>query len=530
MLVMKIKFLLCLVCFGSANSFSQNRKTPNIDVMDYSVFLTVNDTTDVIRVEESIQFRWLDTSRTAEFDLAGINSENKGMVIDAVYHESDPISFTHKNDILIIDMNGKREVNECKVKLIYSGIPIDGLVISKNKYGNRTFFADNWPDRAHNWFACVDHPSDKATIGFKIQVPEHYEVVSNGLLLNDQAKGRDHTYEYRSSVPLPTKVMVVGIADFLYNEAGKLGDIKITSVAYPENSDKTWYDMQLAPEILKYFIDYIGPYEYEKLDNVQSTTRYGGMENAGCIFYDENAFNGKRTSEGLIAHEIAHQWFGNSASEMDWPHIWLSEGFATYFTNLYIESKYGEAAFDQQMLKDRSKVFAFEKTYHHAVVDTNYRNLNDVLNPNSYQKGSWVLHMLRRELGDSLFHLAIQNYYAKFRLSNAETMDLMIEMERVSDKDLDQFFKQWLYSAGHPEVKVKYTQKGKKVTVVAEQKQKSQIFIFDLTIRFELNDGTSVDYELPLKNRKQEVDLDLKGKIKSIKVDPEVDMLVEWIK
>jgi aminopeptidase N len=182
------------------------------------------------------------------------------------------------------------------------------------------------------------------------------------------------------------------------------------------------------------------------------------------------------------------------------------------------------------MAKDRSKVFAFEKTYHHAVVDTNYRNLNDILNPNSYQKGSWVLHMLRRELGDSLFQLAIQNYYGKFRLSNAETADLKLEMEKVSGKDLEQFFKQWLFNDGHPEVKVKYTQKSKKVTVVIEQIQKNQLFEFDLIIRFKLNDGTSVDYKLPINSRKQEVDIELKGKVKSIEVDPEIDLLVEWVK
>lgn len=526
---MRCFFLLCWVSLCGFFSFSQNRKVSNIDVLDYSVFLAVNDSTDIINVEETVLFRWLDTSRTIQLDLAGINSENKGMAVQSVYHGRESINFTHLHDQLKISIKGSHDSLQTTVKIVFSGIPIDGLVISKNKYGNRTFFADNWPNRAHNWFACYDHPADKATIGFKIQAPEHYEVVANGTLLFDKAKGSNHLYEYRSSVPLPTKVMVVGIADFRILEAGTIGDVKVTSVAYPENADKTWYDMQLAPEILNYFIDYIGPYEYEKLDNVQSTTRYGGMENAGCIFYDENAFNGKRTSEALIAHEIAHQWFGNSASEQDWPHIWLSEGFATYFTNLYIESKYGEEAFDQQLRKDRTKVLAFEKIYHHAVVDTNYRKLNDLLNPNSYQKGSWILHMLRKELGDSIFNLAIRNYYSKYRLSNAETSDLKIEMESASGKDLDEFFKQWLHTNGHPELKIKFVQRGEKVNVVIEQMQKSSLFIFDLMIRFQLKDGTYFDHKFSLNKKKLEVEIDVKEKVRSIEVDPEVDLLFERI-
>ena len=131
--------------------------------------------------------------------------------------------------------------------------------------------------------------------------------------------------------------MVIGVADMHIEEAGIIDGKKVNSCVYPKHKKEALHDLALAPAILEFYINYIAPYEYKKLDNVQSTTRFGGMENAGCIFYDEDALDGTRTSEGLIAHEIVHQWFGNSATEKDWCHLWLSEGFATYLTNVYFE-------------------------------------------------------------------------------------------------------------------------------------------------------------------------------------------------
>src|SRR5207249_666261 len=121
-------------------------------------------------------------------------------------------------------------------------------------------------------------------------------------------------------------------------------NIPVSAWVYPQDSAKGFYDYALATEILKFYANYIAPYPYKKLANVQSKTIFGGMENASAIFYAENSVNGERTSEDLLAHEIAHQWFGDMASETSFEHLWLSEGFATYFTDLYFEKKYGKEA------------------------------------------------------------------------------------------------------------------------------------------------------------------------------------------
>src|SRR5690606_33381103 len=149
---------------------------------------------------------------------------------------------------------------------------------------------------------------------------------------------RTHT---RSEVPIATKVMVIGVARFAVDHVREVNGIPVTSWVYPQDRDAGFSDYARAAAILDYFDSHIGPYPYLKLANVQSKTRYGGMENAGNIFYSEGSVTGTGRSEGTIAHEIAHQWFGDSVTEADWYHVWLSEGFATYFTLLWYEHAYG---------------------------------------------------------------------------------------------------------------------------------------------------------------------------------------------
>jgi len=502
-----------------------------IDVENYSLDLKVNDSTNRIEMTELITFKWLDTTKNVRFDLADLNEAGKGMVISSILDEKELVKFDHKGQIIELKNLKANKRNEIEIEIKFSGIPIDGLVIGKNKYGDRTFFGDNWPDRAHNWFACVDHPLDKATIEYRVTVPKHYSVIANGILADVQDVSLTETlYNYRSHVPLPTKVLVVGIADFEIKEVGVQNNVPISSWVYPQNSEEALKDLEIAPSILNFYIQYIGKYEYEKLANVQSTTRYGGMENAGCIFYDENALNGKGTSESLIAHEIAHQWFGNSASESNWEHIWLSEGFATYFTNLYLEKTYGTDVFQKQLKTDRSRVINFYSKYPHSVVDTTYSDLLELLNPNSYQKGSWVLHMLRRKIGDENFQKGIRIYYQKYRLSNAVTEDFRAAMEEASGIDLKEFFREWLYTAGHPMIKVDFVCSNRKTIVTVKQIQNEAIFNFPLTIQLNEKKGKSENHTIEINQKTQEFEFKTNKKIKSIDLDPNVDLLFEEVK
>ncbi len=239
------------------------------------------------------------------------------------------------------------------------------------------------------------------------------------------------------------------------------------------------------------------------------------MENAGAIFYAESSITGTRKSEGLLAHEIAHQWFGDAATETDWPHLWLSEGFATEMTHLYLESKYGKDTLIKDLQRDRASVLAFTKKTKLAVVDTVSKNLMQLLNTNSYQKGGWILQMLRTELGDIIFWKSVQQYYAAYRGKNASTKDLQKTFEQVSGKDLQTFFVQWLYIGENPTLQVNwsYEEKNKRVSVQVTQ-QTERIFEFPLEIRLagetravSISKKTS-EFSFTAKNRPPKIELD----------------------
>jgi aminopeptidase N len=520
------RILPFLIVFLTTNAFSQNA---SIDVLHYALKMHVYDSTNRISVEEQIDFNWLDTLQSPMFDLESLNSRGKGMVVLSVFDRSISVSFIQEGEQLkVVGLKSDRR-KQISLVIKYDGIPSDGLVISANKYGDRTFFGDNWPNRAHLWFVCNDHPSDKATISYEVTAPKNYEVIANGAFISrTDISAAEARTTYESSVVLPTKVMVVGIANFeIKSVPNSDSSIEISSWVYPQNSEKSFYDLELAKDVFNYYVSWIASYEYEKLANVQSTTRFGGMENAGCIFYDENAFNGKRTSEALIAHEIAHQWFGNSASESDWQHIWLSEGFATYFTDLYLENKYGQERIQKQLAKERGEVIQFYKNYPHPIVDTNYTELMDLLNENSYQKGAWILQMLRQKIGDELFQKSIVTYYNKYRLSNASTSDFIEVVEKVSQQDLEPFFNQWLFQSGHPQLKISKKIKGKNCKLQIEQVQLETFQDIPLKIELVLADGTKRYEELILNDKLHDFTFKCSKKIVQLNLDPFVQLLFE---
>jgi aminopeptidase N len=524
-----------LLIFTSFIAISQGYN--GIDVRSYHLNLHVSDSSDVIHVHEDIYFYRKDPKAWIAFDLVGQTSNTEhevitGMKVTECKFQGIDVPFIQDREKLTLRLPESQisaidDATELHLELSFQGIPANGLIIGNNMYGERTFFADNWPNRAHHWFACNDHVSDKAGFDVTVHAPEKYEVVANGVLVKEWIEDAVKVHQFESGIPIPVKVMVVGIADFVMKTFDTINNVPVSGAVYPQNKSKALYDLELSPSILKFYTDLFGFYPFEKLMGVQSTTMFGGMENAGCIFYDEKALNGKRTSETLLAHEIVHQWFGNSATESDWSHLWLSEGFATYFTNVYIERTKGVEAFHKQMKKDRNQVIEFYDSYRHPLVDTIYSNLMDLLNANAYQKGGWVLHMLRRKLGDELFFRGINHYYARNEISIASSADLQKAMEGVSGQKLDDFFKQWVYSAGHPILEVKGTPSGKSYTLTIRQIQAEGPFHFPLRVRFSLNNGETILKTIEVTEKTTQFNFDTIFPVVSVLLDPDCDLLFE---
>tara|TARA_R110001583_G_scaffold61767_1_gene182187 strand:- start:1784 stop:2629 length:846 start_codon:yes stop_codon:yes gene_type:complete len=273
---------------------------------------------------------------------------------------------------------------------------------------------------------------------------------------------------------------------------------------------------------------HIGDYPFKKLANVQSKTRFGGMENAGNIFYNEKSISGNNEFEDVIAHEIAHQWFGDSASELSWYHVWLSEGFSTYLENFYFEDHYGRESFVQKMKKDREKALNFEKRSLTPIVDTTVTDYFKLLNPNTYEKGSWVLHMLRRQLGDDLFWKGIKTYYEEYKYGNALSEDFERVIETISGKDYSSFFNQWLYQTGHPQLKVQWESKNNELNIKVKQTQ-DNLFTFPLDIKITYNDGASDIKTIDITERLAQKTVTPLKKVSSIELDPDTWLFFEQL-
>ncbi|MGC4103831.1 M1 family metallopeptidase [Ferruginibacter sp.] len=495
-----------------------------IDVQHYRFELSLSDNTDTINGTATIGIHFLQNSKQISLDLASVNSSGKGMQVMAVMVGGKKNTFRQEADKLRIPVTVKYG-DSTALTIQYRGVPADGLIISKNIFYKRTFFGDNWPNRARCWLPCNDIPADKASLEFIVTAPAHYSVISNGIKVEERSiNDSTKLTHWKEDVPLPTKVMVIGAANFAVSEPVYAGTVPVTSWVYAEDKDQGFYDYAKAKDILQFFSNYIGPYGYKKLANVQSKTNFGGMENAGAIFYYEQSVTGKGKVEDLLAHEIAHQWFGDMVTETNFKHLWLSEGFATYLTDIYLEAQYGSDSLQRRLADERNKVAAFAARSTAPVIDTSSDYLN-LLNANSYQKGAWVLHMLRQNVGDSVFRQIIWEQYKKFAGKNASTEDLIATAEKISHKKLQPFFTQWLYKPGIPVLNCtwNYNAAKKRVTVLIEQQQ-TGVFNFPLEILIESADGKQLKTVVVQKKRTV-VSFTVKKAVSAVMFDPAVKLL-----
>jgi len=515
--VRSLTYLFLLLAVFQAPVLAQSYN-PSIDIQHYDYTLKVNDATDKITGQAIITLKFREPAGSFLLDLGD------SMKVLSITKDGKTQKFQHANDHLVIKTSSTAGLQAVYI-ITYEGIPADGLIISNNKFGHRGFFGDNWPNRAHHWLPCVDHPSDKASVDFHIIAPDHYTVVANGALQEEKLMpGHLKTTHWKESSPLSPKIMMVGIADFAVDHPGDAEGIPVYNYVFPENKDAGFHSYKYALEILPFYIHHIGPYPFEKCGNVQSKTRFGGLENASAICYFENSVTSPGI-ESLMAHEIAHQWFGDAATEKDWPHIWLSEGFASYMTHCYLENKYGADTLMTAMTKDRNQVISFEKKRLTPIVDTSIKeDFMELLNPNSYQKGSWVLHMLRRKIGDSLFWKGISTYYSTYKDRNASTEDLQNILQQVSGQDLSSFFHQWLYTPGHPSIKIEWrfdTASG--ALFITTTQQQSTPFAFPLELSI---DGTL--YTIQVTDKINQVRIPLTAEPSSITPDPNINLLADF--
>jgi aminopeptidase N len=512
-------------------------KNPGIDVQNYVFEVTLSDESDVIRGRTTVDARFLEAGRSLRLDLIERSEalEGKGMTVESVWLGDKELNWQHRDDAILIDLGRLVKSGErIQVQVAYSGIPTAGLRSGENKHGDRTFFSDNWSSRVRSWLPTVDHPYDKSANEFIITAPAHYQVVSNGIRVEEtDLEGDFRRTHWKNSVPIATWLYFLGVAEFAMQQVDTFHGKAIETWVYRQDRDEGFYDFAIpSKQVLSFYSDLVGPYAYERLANVVSPATGGGMEAASTPVYGENSVTGMRTRrwQHVIIHEIAHQWFGNAVTEYHWNDVWLSEGFATYYTLLFREHTYGHDDFIAGLKNARERVITFYRDdYHFQLVRPYIEDLNDVSGGMMYQKGAWTLHMLEEMLGRDTYNRGVRAYYAEHFNGNAQTADFKRSMEEASGLDLDGHFDQWLFQGGVPHLDVSWGQHDGTLEVNLKQTQETYSFDLqvDLEVRFE--DGSTTLLTVAVDGADSvRVQERFDGAVTEVVLDPYTRLLASW--
>ncbi len=492
---------VALLLLGTAFADRHERLIDTWQPLHFDVAVTLNDSLSEIS-SATTDVKVL----VRQQDLAMIDFDFGTMRVSAVRVNGDIANFDQRDGKLNVYLPPKTVIwSTLNISVSYAGVPPDGLTLVKDKDGLPSAIGDNWPDRVHNWIPCLDHPSAKASVKFTVTAPTRNEVVANGVLESKkQNADSTTTWVWNETGSVSPYNMVIAAGQFATATLNPGGVVPITY--YVAKSDQKYAKEGFSPatSVVRTFNQLIEFYPYEKLALIVGSTRFGGMENANTIVFAPNLFkdfpSAKPRSprhkipervEDVVAHEIAHQWFGDSVTESTWADLWLSEGFATYFAGLFRERDEGQASF-QAYMQDKAKSYlAYEKNRRNPIYDTQTEKLMDLLNPNNYEKGAWVLHSLRGLLGDKVFFDGLREYYQSKRSGTASTEDLRSSLERVSGKNLDEFFRRWVYQAGHPIYRASWRAAGAgMIEIRLKQSQPDEPFLTPVTIAVVTAAGT----------------------------------------
>ena len=426
-----------------------------------------------------------------------LSASNLTLVIDSVFIDGKKTSFTHSEDYIVSKLPSPLDKGIHSLISVYyrgtsnfTGAFEDGGVYFSSS--NRVATSSE-PYFARKWFPCKDIPSDKATAAIAITVAESLKAVSNGILKKVEQQDHHKTYYWETSYPIATYLISVAIAPYseFSEEYTSIAEkkLKIFYYVFPEDSSKARTDFTNTTKILEFFEQTFGEYPFinEKFGFAEVDGELT-MENQTIPSIQQNMFTGDRRHELTLAHETAHQWFGNMITPVDWHHTWLNEGFATYAEALYLEHRKGAEAYQQyidNMMSMKNGAYAG------SIIGKNDTVFWDSFAPRVYYKGAIVLHMLRNIMGDSMFFTSIRNYLnnPRLRYCNAQTEDFIQDCEKVYGKSLSWFFNQWIYASADS-VDRPALEYGWNIT-----KNESR---YDLTLKINQTSAEKILYKLPL--------------------------------
>ncbi len=523
MRVRLVAAMLLAVALSAPAAADTYRRQPGVRVVRYTFEFTLADTSDSLEVRDTVEVEFLAAGvPSLELDLCNVTataraprkpdgsadpcaepqgggranlpapSGGKGMTITAVTAGGQPLDYRHEDDRVRVTLPRTfRPGDHFEFTLTYHGVPATGMLIGKNRHGDRGFFSNSWPDKARNYRAAIDHPYAKAAVTTVVTAPRHYQVVSNGRLTAeiDLPDGLRRTV-WNETTPICTWLMSLGVAPFAVDHFGDYHGIALSSWVYPQEREvSAGAFASHTQRILEYYSDHIGPYAYEKLAQVEANGVSGGMELASSIFYGYAAATGP--GRQLIAHEMAHQWFGDAVTENDWDDVWLSEGFATYFALLFQEFADGRDAFLAGVRRSKEQAIRYALANPAStIVHQDLADISKVIANNAqiYQGGAQVLHNIRGVVGTEVFWAGVRGYYERFRNRNATTREFREAMEEAcaaaadrcppDGRDLAWLFSELLNRGGALQVNGnwRYDAAARQVEITLDQTQSSGVY------------------------------------------------------
>ena len=432
---------------------------------------------------------------------------------------------------------------EATVTVRYRAQPKRGLFFRTPemgyKIGDTHLFTQGEAIEARHWYPCFDSPNEKFTSEITCRVPEGMTVVANGKLLSEARDPQTGLVAFRWLQDKPhVNYLVAMAAGYFKKLEGLHRDIPLAFYTPPSAFNEAPASFADTADMMTFFEKDIGvPYPWAKYAQVcVNDFVAGGMENTSLtILTDQTLFPAAteniRSSTGLIAHELAHQWFGDLVTCKDWSHLWLNEGFATYYGHLYEGHQSGRDTLLYNLYND-ARGFLDTPNETRSIVDRQFDSPDERFDYLAYPKGGWVLHMLRSQLGDELYRRCIRTYLERHQFGSVVTEDLNAVIEELSGRSFDQFFDQWVYHAHHPELDITYAWEEQtrlaKLTIKQTQtlSDKVLLFNFPLTVRFKAKDET-VDRQITVKEKTEDFYFALPQAPEVVRIDPEYTLLAK---
>ncbi|MFQ5461784.1 MAG: M1 family aminopeptidase [Phycisphaerae bacterium] len=383
------------------------------------------------------------------------------------------------------------------------------------------------------WFPCFDHPNEKQTTEMVVTVDAGNIAISNGRLVSQKKNADDTvTFHYLQDKPHAAYLVTLIVGTFHREEDTWRGKPVIYYV--PEDrADDLRRAFANTPRMLEFFSNAFGvEYPWDRYTQTCAHGFGGGMENTSATTLGLRTLHDARahldySSDGLVSHELAHQWFGDLITCKDWSHLWLNEGFATYATALWDEFDLGRDEYDYQIYQDMKRAFSGAKK--RPVVDRAYDHPGQMFDARSYPKGSSILHMLRRRVGDEAFRASVKRFLTEFGYQPVETADLRRSFEIVTGRSLERFFHDWTRRAGAPTVDARYTwnEDDRLAEVTIKQTQKDDTFYFPMAIEFHFEDGSTKTIERDITEKEERFFIPLPSSPSMVLFDPEQAVLME---